>query len=227
VCGRFTLTADPQALRQAFPFLHLPESQAQQIPPRYNIAPTQPVAVIANNRADYLDFFVWGLIPSWAKDPSIGSRMINARAETLAEKPSFRTALKRRRCLIPADGFYEWRTEGKIKAPMYIRLASGQPFALAGLWDNWHAPDGSEIRSCTIITGRPNALVAPIHDRMPIILPPDAYDLWLAAAEQDPRDLLPLLQPFDPAQMEAYPVDRRVNSPAQDSPACIQPLAAE
>ncbi len=157
MCGRFTLTADPNDLREAFPWVNIPEG----VGPRYNIAPSQPVAVIPNDGQNQLNFFVWGLIPSWAKDPAIGNKMINARAETLAEKPSFRTAFRRRRCLIPASGFFEWKQEpgSKAKTPMYIRLKSGKPFALAGLWDRWDSPDGSTVFSCTIVTTQPNELM--------------------------------------------------------------------
>ena len=183
MCGRFTLVADPNDLREAFPWLNIPGD----IQPRYNIAPSQPVAVIPNDGKNTLDYFVWGLIPSWAKDPQIGSRMINARAETLQEKPSFKNAFRRRRCLIPASGFYEWQaTPGqKTKTPMYIRLREDKPFALAGLWENWNAPDGSKILSCTIITTQPNALLQDIHNRMPVILPPEAYPTWLEQGEPD------------------------------------------
>lgn len=223
MCGRFTLTVTPEQLQTAFPGLQVPDTVA----PRYNIAPTQPVAVIANNRPNHLDFFVWGLIPSWAKDPAIGSRMINARAETLAEKPAFRAALRRRRCLIPASGFYEWRADPgqKSKTPLYICLADGAPFAFAGLWENWNGPDGSSILSCTIITTGPNALMETIHNRMPVILPPAAYAQWLDPGEQPAEGLLPLLQPYPAEAMQAFPVSRLVNSPGNDSPQCILPLA--
>ncbi len=168
MCGRFTLTTSPEQLRAAFYGLSVPD----QVQPRYNIAPTQPVAVVANDDKFQMDFFIWGLIPSWAKDPAIGSRMINARAETLAEKPSFRAAFRRRRCLVLADGFYEWRQEPgqRSKTPMYIKLKSGEPFAFAGLWENWNSPDGSNVLSCTIITTEPNSLMQSIHNRMPVIL---------------------------------------------------------
>ena len=222
MCGRYTLTKLEDLLR-SFPFVTtLPEVHA-----RYNIAPTQPVLTVTNNHADRFEFFHWGLIPSWAKDPSIGGRMINARAETLAEKPSFRTALRRRRCLIPADGFYEWRKEpdGKTKTPMYIRLKGGKPFAFAGLWDVWHAPDGSTIPSCTIVTGEPNRLIASIHDRMAVILPPEHYQQWLDPEEQDAPALAALLRPYPADEMEAFPVSRAVNSPKNDVPECVAPVA--
>jgi len=223
MCGRFTLTATPEQLQEAFPGLQIPSG----IAPRYNIAPSQPVAVIANNQPNRLDFFVWGLIPSWAKDPSIGNRMINARAETLIEKPAFRNAFKRRRCLIPASGFYEWRQDlgQKTKTPQYIRMASGQPFAFAGLWETWNSPDGSQVLSCTIITTEPNSLLATIHNRMPVILPSPAYAQWLDPGEAKPEALMGLLKPYDPASMEAFTVSRLVNSPGNDVEGCIQPLA--
>ena len=221
MCGRFTLTVDPADLREAFPQFTIPDG----ITPRYNIAPTQPVAAVPNTGENRLDFYVWGLIPSWAKDPAIGNRLINARSETLAEKPSFRSALRRRRCLILADGFYEWRAneDGKGKTPMFVRMKSGQPFAFAGLWEVWSPPDGSEVRSCTIITTQPNSLMVPIHNRMPVILPPTVYTRWLDTTEAAPQNLSPLLVPYDASQMEAYPVSRLVNSPDNDVPDCIRP----
>jgi putative SOS response-associated peptidase YedK len=224
MCGRFTLTVDPGKLQEAIPGLIVPK---KDIPPRYNIAPSQPVAVLPNDGQNRLDFFVWGLIPSWAKDPSVGNRMINARAETLAEKPSFRSAFRRRRCLVFADGFYEWRQEpgSKVKTPFYIRLKSGDPFAFAGLWEIWQAGDGSEIRSCTIITTSPNLLMEDIHNRMPVILPREVYSKWLTPGEVEPRNLNHLLEPYPEEEMQAYPVSRMVNSPNNDVAECIQPLA--
>ncbi len=223
MCGRFTLTVDPAQFQEAFPGVDIGPGPA----PRYNIAPTQPVAVIANNASDKLDYFVWGLIPSWAKDPEIGNRMINARADTLAQKPSFRNAYRRRRCLIPASGFYEWRAEpgSKSKTPMYITLASGKPFAFAGLWEFWQSPDGSQVLSCAIITTEPNELMAGIHNRMPVILPPETYPLWLDPNDRRPDELNGLLQPYPAAEMVAYPVSRQVNSPSIDAPELILPLA--
>lgn len=223
MCGRFTLTADPNDLREAFPWLNIPEAPA----PRYNVAPSQPVAVIPNDGKNQMDYFVWGLIPPWAKDPSIGNRMINARAETLTEKPSFRTAFRRRRCLIPADGFFEWKQDAgsKSKTPMYIQLKSGKPFALAGLWERWDSKDGSTIFSCTIITTQPNELMQSIHNRMPVILPSNTYTQWLDPGEPNLSFLSGLLQPYPAEELIAYPVSRLVNSPANDLPACIEPAA--
>ena len=181
--------------------------------------------MVANNSDRKLELFQWGLIPSWAKDPKIGNKMINARAETLAEKPSFRSALKRRRCLVVADGFYEWKKTGAAKTPMFIQLKDGRPFAFAGLWEVWQPPDGSLIKTCTIITTEPNALMADIHNRMPAILSPEAYDLWLTPGELSADAVLPLLKPYDPTQMKATPVSARVNSPAVDAPELVLPLA--
>jgi len=223
MCGRFTLTTDPGQLQESFPWLSIPNG----ITPRYNIAPTQPVAVVPNDGKNRLDFFNWGLIPSWAKDPSIGNKMINARAETLQEKPSFRSAFRRRRCLILADGFFEWRQDAgaKTKTPMYIRLKSEKPFALAGLWERWDSPDGSKILSCTIITTEPNELMRPIHNRMPVILPESAYPAWMSPEEVDPAILQPLLVPFSAEAMLAYPISRLVNSPENDIPEVIHPAS--
>lgn len=220
MCGRYVLTADPAALQQAFNL----DSVPGEIKARYNIAPTQPVAVVANDNPKALTFFRWGLIPSWAKDPSIGNRMINARAETLAEKPSFRTAYKRRRCLIPANGFYEWAKQGKDKVPVYVHL-KGQPvFAFAGLWETWQDPNGGELRTCTIITTEPNDVVRPLHHRMAVILRPDDYAIWLSPDELPPDALQPLLRPYEAAAMSAYEVSTQVNNVANDSPALIEPL---
>lgn len=228
MCGRFTLTASPDRLAETFTNVTSPP----EINPRYNIAPTQAVAVVANNDPNRVDFFQWGLIPFWAKDPGIGQRMINARAETLAEKSSFKNAYKRRRCLILADGFYEWRqTEAKgqrpAKTPYYIRLKSGQPFAFAGLWESWQSPQEDTILSCTIITTTPNDLLADLHNRMPVILPAEAYEQWLDPAEQPPQRLDSLLRPYPADLMLAYPVSTLVNNPSNDSPECILPAAAD
>jgi putative SOS response-associated peptidase YedK len=223
MCGRFTLTVDPGQLQEAFPWVDIPED----FPPRYNIAPSQPVAVVPNDGNNRLDFFNWGLIPFWAKDPKIGNRMINARAETLIEKPSFRGSFKYKRCLVLADGFYEWRKEPgiNVKTPMYIRLKNKTPFAFAGLWDNWHSDDGSEIRSCTIITTQPNTLLDKIHNRMPVILSQDVYAEWLKEGENDPALLNSFLRPYPSEEMEAFPVSRDVNSPQNDIPQLIIPVA--
>ena len=227
MCGRFTLTADPDVIREAFALGPASTPALAEIAPRYNIAPSQPVAVVAadSTGARKLEFFKWGLVPVWAKDPKIGYKLINARAETLAEKPSFRTALKKRRCLILADGFYEWQKDGKAKTPMHIQLKSGEPFAFAGLYEFWKLPDSDAfLKSCVIITTAPNSLMEKIHDRMPAILNPKDYDLWLTPGELPAEKSLPLLKSYAAAQMKAARVSTLVNSPAIDSPDCIKPL---
>jgi putative SOS response-associated peptidase YedK len=222
MCGRFTLTADPADLQEAFLWVNFGNTDFS---PRYNIAPSQGVPVVINNGKNSVDFFTWGLVPRWAKDPKIGYRMINARAETLAEKSSFRYAYKYRRCLILADGFFEWQKlpDQKVKIPHYIHLQSKKPFAFAGLWEDWNSSDGSQILSTTIITTEPNSLIRPIHNRMPVILDPEMYDTWLAQGEMSPVSLSPLLKSYDHKKMGAYPVTRTVNNPKNDTPLCIQP----
>jgi putative SOS response-associated peptidase YedK len=222
MCGRFTLTIDPSHLQEAFPWAVIPNDLA----PRYNIAPSQPVAVIPNTGDSLLSFYKWGLIPSWSKDPSIGERMINARSETLAEKPSFRNAYRRRRCLILADGFFEWKQNPcmKSKQPIYIRLIDARPFAFAGLWESWSPPDGSELRTCTIITTQPNSLLEPIHNRMPVILNPEVYNKWLNPNDMLPSQLNELLVSYPADEMIAIPVSKLVNSPQYDSVEIIKPI---
>jgi putative SOS response-associated peptidase YedK len=166
----------------------------------------------------------WGLIPSWAKDPKIGNKLINARAETLAEKPSFRNAFKRRRCLIIADGFYEWQKLEKRKQPYYIKMQDGKPFAFAGLWENWKSPEGEEVISCTIVTTAANSLMEPIHDRMPVILSLDECDRWLDSSVSDPQVLQSLLKPYKSDEMQAISVSATVNNPANETAECINPL---
>ncbi len=216
MCGRFTLTVDINTVAKTFGVPATLETS-----PRYNIAPTQEVVSILHNGADHLAWLRWGLIPSWAKDESIGSRMINARAETLTEKPSFKGLLRSKRCLIVADGFFEWKQENGFKTPMYITLKSGEPFAFAGLWDLWKSPDGQQIRTCTIITTEPNEVVAPIHNRMPAILLPPARELWLDPDIRDEQALSHWLAPYPAAEMTARPVSRLVNDPNRDSPELI------
>jgi putative SOS response-associated peptidase YedK len=223
MCGRFTLTQSPEAIAQAFQLKTVPVPQ-----PRYNIAPTQPILAIrpaADTGERELTYLHWGLIPSWSKDPSIGSRLINARAETLTEKPSFRTAFKRRRCLIVADGFYEWQRLERGKQPFYFCLENHQPFAFAGLWEHWDSAEG-EIQSGTLITTEADNTMRPVHDRMPVIVSPEDYDLWLAPQIQTVDRLQQILYRELPAEMIYYPVRSQVNSPENDQPACVQPLAS-
>jgi len=221
MCGRFTLTVDPAELQDAFADFKFPA----QFAPRFNIAPSQPILAIPNDGKAKADFFVWGLIPSWAKDPAIANRLINARGETLSEKPAFRGAYKYKRCLILANGFYEWKSQPgtKTRTPHFIHLKSGAVFAFAGLWDEWHSSAGSTLRSCTIVTTSPNDLMSKIHDRMPVILQPSDYAEWLDAASRAPASLAHLIRPFPADLMEAYPVSPLVNSPANDRPDCLVP----
>jgi putative SOS response-associated peptidase YedK len=212
MCGRFTLTYSISEVAQAF---NVPVPPSLQIAPRYNIAPTQNVVAILPNGT--LDVLRWGLVPSWAKHESIGSKMINARAETLAEKPSFKRLLNSKRCLVVADGFYEWKKEAGGKTPMYITLKNKELFAFAGLWDSWRSPEGEQIRTCTLITTQPNDLVVSIHNRMPVILSAEARQEWLDPALHDEHVLLPLLAPYPAEQMSARAVSRLVNSPQYDS----------
>lgn len=227
MCGRFNLITDIRSVARRFGLAAPPDAAAWR--PRFNIAPTQTVIIVADDGTRRLERMRWGLIPSWASDPGIGNKLINARSETLTERPSFRTALRRRRCLIPADGFYEWPAVpgGRGKQPTRIVLRSREVFAFAGLWESWAAPDGQAIRSCTIITCPPNELMATMHHRMPVILTREAEDTWLDPRIEDPGLLLPLLRPYPADQMECYPVSRLVNNPANDSPQLILPLEQE
>jgi putative SOS response-associated peptidase YedK len=193
--------------------------------PSYNVAPGTLAPVVMNLERPVVTALVWGLVPHWAKDPRIGNRMINARAETLAEKPAFRAAIRRRRCLVLADGFYEWQKQGRRKVPFFIRRRSGGLLGLAGLWESWNKPDGGYLRTFAIITVEPNRLLQPIHDRMPAIMAPDAYGLWLDPGPREPDSLAGLLAPFAEAELVAYPVSTLVNSPANNSTACIAPVS--
>ncbi len=218
MCGRFSLISDLSELQLRFDF----ENPLTDYALRYNIAPTQFVLTVRpEDGRNVAENMRWGLIPSWAKDMSIGNRAINARAETLGERPMFRTALRRRRCLILADGFYEWTGRGKARQPMRILLKTGEPFAFAGLWESWTNPEGETIHSCTIITTTPNDVMRPIHDRMPVILRPQDESAWLDHMNEDASALQSLLTPYPPDMMDAYPVSTLVNSPANDTPDVI------
>ena len=227
MCGRFTLHASPEQIAAQFDV-----AEPERLADRYNIAPTQPVGIVRLDRSGNEREWAlvhWGLIPSWSKDPSIGAKMMNARGETVAEKPSFRAALRRRRCLVPADGFYEWKRTGSSKQPYYIRLSSQEPFAFAGLWEIWTGQDGSELQSCTVITTGPNELMEKLHDRMPVILAPEDYAEWLGnGKDADAKEvdrLQHLIRPFDADLMEAFPVSTKVNSPMHEGASLITPLA--
>ncbi len=223
MCGRISQTKDVKKLAKRF---HIPDGKIPNLKSCYNVAPSQEALVIVQEKEgeSMMEQFQWGLVPSWAKDPAIGNRMINARAETITEKPSYRGPFKKQRCLIPVDGFYEWKKEVKSKIPYYIRLKSGEPFVIAGLWSCWVSPDGKELRTFTIITTQPNDLMRPIHDRMPVILMEDAEKSWLDLGKTEAKDLLPLLIPCPSDRFEAYAVSTLVNSPANDTPECITPV---
>ena len=215
MCGRYSLVASIADLEGRFGFDGADVAYSSS----YNVAPTQGVlTLVAENEARRAVRMRWGLIPSWAREASIGSRMINARAETVAEKPSFRTALRQRRCLVLTDGFYEWRRTSAGKRPMRITMASGEPFAFAGLWDTWRDPQDEAVTSCTIITTEANDLLRPIHDRMPVILQRDQEGLWLEHDVREPDILREVLIPHNPGAMKAYEVSTLVNSPANDGP---------
>lgn len=225
MCGRFALFALSQSLAEEFGVSALPSG-----PPRYNIAPSQSVPAVragAAGSGPEIAFLRWGLIPSWAKDPVVGNRLINARSETAREKPSFRNAFKRRRCLIPASGFYEWQRKERGKQPYFVRMRDGRLFALAGLWDRWQGGETGAVETFTILTTEANDVLAPIHDRMPVIVPATEYARWLDPALRETDSLMPLLAPFPPGEMVAYPVSPRVNSPSTDDERCIAPLASE
>lgn len=225
MCGRFTLIADPELIQTAFAL----DSVPQEITPRYNIAPSQPVLALTNEGTRDAQYLRWGLIPSWAKDDTVGSRMINARSETLAEKPSFRNAYKKRRCVIFADGFFEWQAANGGKVPLYIQVGAGRPFAMAGLWEAWKDAEADEwVRSCTIVTTGPNDFMASIHNRMPVILERPAMDQWLTPGEVGAQELASLLRPYENLDvMSAYQVSRMVNNPRNDLPDCIAPLSQQ
>ena len=220
MCGRFSFKTPSHLIADLFTGIAFNDDS-----PRYNIAPTQPVAAVRADPNTGMREGVelrWGLIPSWAKDPKIGSRMINARCETVAEKPAYRAAFKRRRCLILADGFYEWQKVGKEKIPHYMTLRDEQPFCFAGLWERWNQGD-QQIESCTVITTEGNELMQPIHDRMPVILSPDDFDMWLDPTFQNRPPLEQLLKPLPHDLMKATIVSNHVNKVANDDPGCILP----
>jgi len=216
MCGRFTITSPAHVLADEFGLAAV----ASSFGPRFNLAPTQSVPVVTNWTQRTLELFRWGLIPSWSRDPAVGNMLINARCETVADKPSFRDAFERRRCLVLADGFYEWKKRGREKTPMYVRLKSGRPFAFAGLWEGWLSDEGEVIRTCTIVTTDANDALRPIHDRMPVILDAAARERWLAEASV--AELEALMRPYPSDALEVYPVSPRVNSPGSDDPRCIE-----
>jgi putative SOS response-associated peptidase YedK len=222
VCGRFTLTSTPETLAQRFGLDAVPE-----MAPRFNIAPTQDVATIrVRDGVRVLEMRRWGLVPHWARDPKIGNRMINARSETVTEKPAFRDAFRARRCLVPADGFYEWAGGKGPRQPYHVGLSEGGPFAIAGLWEHWSHRGATAIESCTLLTTSANERIATLHDRMPVILDPDDWALWLDPTVRGGDALQALLRPIAADRIDLCPVSRHVNDPKHDDPACVAPLAS-
>jgi len=223
MCGRYRLSRRKQLVEEYFDSI----SDESDWSPRFNVAPTQPVPVIRQNPKEpirELSLMKWGLIPAWAKDASGAARMINARSETASSKPAFRDSLKSRRCLIPADGFYEWVRTGKSKQPYCFEVNDGDLFAFAGLWDRWKDPSGNWIKTCSILTTTPNAVTSTVHDRMPVILDPDAYDLWLDPGMQNVAAISELLKSYDARLMRSYPVSTRLNHVANDDEECSRPV---
>lgn len=221
MCGRFVITSAPEALRRLLAYKEQPN-----FPPRYNIAPTQPIPVVRREQGEWHFALVrWGLIPSWVKDPRQFALLINARLEGVVEKPSFRAAMKRRRCLIPADGFYEWKKEGKTKRPFFIRAKNREPFAFAGLWETWTDRDGGEIETAAIVTCAANETLAPVHDRMPVIVPPEQFDAWLDCDKIDAKQAAALAGPAPENFLEAYEISTRVNSVKNDGAENVAPVA--
>lgn len=224
MCGRYTSTNSLDEIVRHFLIQDVRPDVVEAYRPSYNIAPTQQVLVIGLRQGQRAAaMHRWGLIPRWAKDASIGTKMINARAETVHERPAFRLPFRQRRCLIPADSLYEWKRDEGRKQPYRILMRDESLFAFAGLWEEWRAPNGTLVRSCTIITTEPNELIAPLHNRMPVILPPEAYDTWLEPRTEVDQ-LLALLKPYPARQMKMYPVSSRVNSPTNNDPSVILPL---
>jgi len=222
MCGRFTLNLSPDQLAEIFGI------QASTIPPRYNIAPSQQIAAIRNfSGENHLDLIRWGLVPSWADDISIGYKLINARSETVFEKNSFKRAIRTRRCLIPASGFYEWMRTDTTKTPVYVTMADNRPMAFAGIWEQWKAPDHSVLETCAILTTAANRVMEGIHDRMPVILHPQEYSLWLDREVSEPETLKQLFKPYPADVMKACQVSTQVNNPNNDSEECITELTAD
>jgi putative SOS response-associated peptidase YedK len=222
MCGRYRLSRRKQLIEEYFD-----SAGEDDWAPRYNVAPTQSVPTIRQHPTEprrELSLVRWGLIPSWAKDASGAARMINARSETAATTSAFRDALTKRRCLIPADGFYEWKKSGKLKQPYCFEVNDGKVFAFAGLWDRWKDPSGRWIKTCSILTTTPNAVTSAVHDRMPVILDPDSYDLWLDPGLHDVRVVSEMLKPYDAQVMRCFPVSSRVNRVANDDEGCSTPV---
>jgi putative SOS response-associated peptidase YedK len=228
MCNRYRLTRSKACLAEHF--LASDESGEIEDRPRYNIAPTQPVITVRKEqgkKSRHLTTMRWGLIPYWAKDINIGTRTLNARSETVTKTPAFRESILRKRCLIPADGFYEWRKMGSVKQPYCFEVGEGEVFALAGLWDEWRSPDGKMIESCTILTTSANSLAEDLHDRMPVIVPPDKYELWLNPDVTDFEAIRDVLNPYNPKLMSRYPVSTKLNNSRNDDAESAAPVTLD
>jgi putative SOS response-associated peptidase YedK len=222
MCGRYAVTSAPEAIRALFGYPEQPD-----FPPRYNVAPTQPIAIVRLMDGKRQFALVrWGLLPSWVKGPKNFTLLINARGESVIDKPAFSAAMKRRRCLVPADGFYEWKAVGTRKQPYYVRAKSGQPLAFAGLWETWTGPNGEELETAAIVTTRANRALADIHERMPVIVPPEAFNLWLDCANVDPETAAALISPAFDNLLDTYEVSTAVNRTANDGPELVERYAA-
>lgn len=231
MCGRFTLTVKVSELASVLGFEGDPgpPPDPEMAPPRFNVAPTQPVLIVreGSDGVRRAAWAKWGLIPRGAKDPRVGARLINARAETVFEQPAFRSAARSRRCLVPTDGFLEWKKVGKRKQPYHARAPDGGVYAMAGIWSTWRSPEGEEIDTCSVITTEPNGPVSKLHDRMPVILPPEQYDLWLSPEEVAREELSRLLVAAPDDALVLVPVSQRVNSVKHDDPECLEPVEVE
>lgn len=222
MCGRYAVTSAPEAIRALFGYPEQPN-----FPPRYNIAPTQPIAIVRLMDGKRQFALVrWGLLPSWVKDPKNFALLINARGESVIDKPAFSAAMKRRRCLVPADGFYEWKAIGTRKQPYYVRAKSGQPLAFAGLWETWTGANGEELETAAIVTTRANRALAVIHERMPVIVPPEAFNLWVDCANVDPETAAALISPASENLLDTYEISTAVNRTANDNPELVERYAA-
>jgi len=223
MCGRYRLSRRAEILASHF----YAEYEGMDWEARYNIAPTQTVPAIRQDPVRRASLMRWGLVPNWTKDVTVGTSMINARSETAAQKPAFKELLQRRRCLIPADAFYEWKRTGKSKQPFCFEMVERESFAFAGLWDSWRTPEGTALETCTILTTKPNGLIADVHDRMPAILPAASYDLWLDPGFRDLAGTTEMLKPYDAGLMRRYPVGECVNSVANDGPECSRAIESQ
>ena len=221
MCGRYAVTSSPEAIRALFRYAELPN-----FPPRYNVAPTQPIAIVRLiDGQRHFALVRWGLLPSWVKDPRNFSLLINARGESVLDKPAFKNAMKRRRCLVPADGFYEWKRDGARNQPFFVRKKGGGPLAFAGLWETWTGPNGEELETAAIVTTNANATLAPIHERMPVVIPEDAFELWLNNEAVDAETAAALIAPPPDDLLEAYEVSSAVNRTANDNPQLLEKAA--